>query len=144
MAMILQIILMLGTPWVALQINRRNKLSSWLNPVIICYGVGILIGQWSFGANFSATATWTRDIFLLLGIPLLLYSTNLKLWFQQARSTTISFLACVITAFICSVLSAVFIFPEQEGNWYLAGMLTGLYSGGIPNLNAVGRGLGRT
>lgn len=138
---LLQIGLLLGAPWLIVKLSHRFQLKGWLNPVILCYGTGILVGRWPFGEHFTEVATWHRDIFLLLAIPLLLFSTDLGALGLQARSTILSFFACVLSAFVAAVSTALFIFPTAQSP-LLAGMLTALYSGGIANLNAVGLALG--
>jgi len=138
---LLQVGFLLGAPLLLLRMSQRLRLKGWLNPVILCYGTGILLGQWPFGEFFTEVATWIRDIFLLLAIPLLLFSTDVGALRLQARSTLVSFVACVLAAFVAAVSTALFLFPSSEGP-ILAGMLTALYSGGIANLNAVGLALG--
>ncbi len=72
---------------------------------------------------------------ILLAIPLLLFSSNLKQWKEMAGKTMIS----LFTGFVAVVLTVVvgfFVFHESgiKDLWKIAGMLIGVYTGGTPNL----------
>lgn len=74
-------------------------------------------------------------ITILLAIPLLLFSSNLKQWKGLAGKTLISLLIGFI-AVIFTVVVGFFVFRSSETKdlWKIAGMLIGVYTGGTPNL----------
>lgn len=82
---------------------------------------------------------------ILLALPLLLFSTNLKAFLRSARSTILS-LGIAVVAVSAMVVSGYFVFKGVYGDqlWKISGMLVGVYTGGTPNLaslkNDVGSG----
>ncbi|MEM1217475.1 MAG: DUF819 family protein [Bacteroidota bacterium] len=137
----IQIALLLGIPWLSQYAQSQKRIGGWLNPVIICYGTGILFSiipppHWGY-----EIAHWFRDLTLLLGIPLLLYATNLSQWWKSSKEPLFSFVLCIISGWILAVSSGFFwssSWPEAKS---MSGMMVGLYTGGTPNMNAVGRAL---
>jgi len=81
------------------------------------------------------------SVAILLAIPLMLFSLDLKRWLKFAKSAMLSLILAMI-----SLLSAIFIgyiifqnaIPEPAK---VSGMLIGCYTGGTPNLAAIGRAL---
>ncbi|HAJ99052.1 MAG TPA: hypothetical protein DCM62_03410 [Bacteroidales bacterium] len=74
-------------------------------------------------------------IAILMAIPLLLFSTNIKQWKKVAGKDLVSLLLGV-TSVVTMVVAGFFIF--QNANipelYKVAGMLIGVYTGGTPNL----------
>jgi uncharacterized membrane protein len=67
--------------------------------------------------------------------------TNLLKWLKLAKTTILSFVLVIVSAFLASIIS-VSIFKDQLPEaWKIAGMLTGCYTGGTPNLIAIGLSL---
>lgn len=138
----LQLAIMLGFPWLSRRISEHYSQIGWLSPVVQCYALGIILGNQPF---LPIEASWSHrltEATVVLGIPFLLYATNLPAWLKQARPTLLAFAACVVSAFILSVTVALTLGAEHPNNWQIAGMLVGVYTGGIQNLNAVGLTLG--
>jgi uncharacterized membrane protein len=77
------------------------------------------------------------SVSVLLAIPLLLFSSNIKKWLKVAGKTMLSGLLVAI-AVATAVISGYYIFVDQmnEG-WQVAGLLTGVYTGGTPNMAAI-------
>lgn len=75
------------------------------------------------------------SVTVLLAIPLMLFSTNLKSWKKLAGKTILSLFIGLF-----SVLSVItlgfFLFKESSlpEFWKIAGLLVGVYTGGTPNL----------
>jgi uncharacterized membrane protein len=74
-------------------------------------------------------------ITILLAIPLLLFSSNLKQWKGLAGKTLVS-LVIGFVAVILTVVVGFFAFHDSgiKDLWKIAGMLIGVYTGGTPNL----------
>lgn len=75
------------------------------------------------------------SITILLAIPLVLFSANVKQWSRLAGKTLVS----LITGFfavIVVIIAGYFIFEGKgmKDMWKVAGMLVGVYTGGTPNL----------
>ena len=122
-------------------IIRLSKKINLLSPILLCYLTGIIIGNLSFIPIDKDLAMTLCELAVPLAIPLILYSTDLKKWVLLAKTTSISFLLVVISAITSAILAAVIFSPYTEEFWQLSGMLVGVYTGGTPNLMAIGVGL---
>lgn len=131
--------LMLLFPLLSLRLNRSGKLPAFLSPVILCYGVGILLANIGIlPADFQIADT-VSEISILLAIPFLLYATDLIGWFRFAKTTLLSF-GLVIAAGLTASAFHAFLWGDAVTNTpQISGMLVGLYTGGIPNMNAIGK-----
>ncbi len=69
-----------------------------------------------------------------IAIPLLLFSLNIKSWFRMAGKTFLSMILAIISVTIVVGLVGYFYKPHIPNMNKIAGMLTGLYTGGTPNL----------
>ncbi len=93
-------------------------------------------------ANQIATIQDTIiTIVIPLSIPLLLFSMNIKKWLKLAKGALLSLLLAMISL-LASIFSGYYLFAGQiSESWKVAGMLTGVYTGGTPNLAAIGTAL---
>ena len=119
---------------------RKIKVLKTIGPIILCYGAGILLGNiglpWDKGLSMSLS-----EIAVPLAIPLILFSLDLKKWLSLAKKTVLSFVLMIISAAAASVIAALIFSGTLEEGWKISGMLTGCYTGGTPNLMAIGMGL---
>jgi len=81
------------------------------------------------------------QISVCLAIPALLFSSDFKQWIRHSRVTFLSFFLASAAVVISSVF-AYFLFRSRipEASKY-AGMLIGVYTGGTPNMTAIGLAL---
>nr|WP_281347222.1 DUF819 family protein [Xanthovirga aplysinae] len=122
--------------------ERRVKIIQLISPIIICYGLGLLLANFSFFEVDRQLSTSMVNVMVPLAIPLLLLSTNIVKWLKGAKGAVVSFMLCILSVLISSTV-AVFLFQDQiPESWKLAGMLVGVYTGGTPNMNAIGLSLG--
>lgn len=72
---------------------------------------------------------------ILLAIPLMLFSANIRQWSHVAGKTMLSLLVGVF-AVVTVVVGGYFIFSGMgmKDLWKVSGMLIGVYTGGTPNL----------
>jgi uncharacterized membrane protein len=129
-------------PVLVLYLCQRFPIVDKIGAVIICYAVGILIGNIGILPEGSEKlVNLIMTITVPLSLPLFLFSTDLKKWSRLAGKTLLSmFLATfsiVTTTFICFM---IFRDTLPEG-WKVAGMLMGVYTGGTPNMAAIGTAL---
>lgn len=76
-----------------------------------------------------------------IALPLLLFSLNIKRWLKLAREALLS-LILGISSLIIVLVAGYFLFGSQiNESWKVAGMLCGVYTGGTPNLAAIGTAL---
>jgi len=81
-------------------------------------------------------------LMILLAFPLLLFSLNVRSWFKVAGKTFLS-LALGLISVIIPIFIGFYLFKDTvHESWKVAGMMTGVYSGGTPNLAAIQRALG--
>lgn len=121
-----------------------------IGTVVLAYAIGIiasLCGVMQFpdpaaAATFSKLQSTIMSITVPLAIPLMLFNCDFKLW-TKALPKTAWALVTGIAAVVVSVVSGYFIFrnyvPEAAN---VAGMMTGIYTGGTVNFNALGASLG--
>lgn len=78
---------------------------------------------------------------VILAIPLMLFSLNIRRWFRYASKGFLSVLLAIISGPIM-VTAGFFIFHNLIPDaWRLSGMFVGMYSGGTPNFVALGMAL---
>lgn len=76
-----------------------------------------------------------------IALPLLLFSLNIKRWLKLAKEALLS-LILGISSLIIVLVAGYFLFGSQiNESWKVAGMLCGVYTGGTPNLVAIGTAL---
>jgi uncharacterized membrane protein len=131
----------LAVPALAIWAADRFKPAKVLGPVVLAYAAGIIVANIpaleldeKFGEALAGGA-------VLVAIPLLLYSTDLKKWVSLARPLLLSFFfACVAAVFAAGLVGWLFRGNTDEW-WKIAGMLVGVYVGGTANMSAVGYAL---
>jgi len=72
-----------------------------------------------------------------VGIPLLLFSANLKEARKLSKKVMIAFASLVVSALVVASLAFLAIGRTMENGAILAAMSIGVYTGGTPNLNAI-------
>jgi len=121
--------------------ERRVKVIHWISPIIICYGVGVILANLPFLNMDKEIATTLSEVTVPIAIPLLLFSTSIMKWLKGAKKAILSFGICVVAVAISATV-AVFIFEDQfSDTWKMGGMVMGVYTGGTPNMSAVGLSL---
>lgn len=121
--------------------ERRSKLIQTVSPVVICYGVGIALANTpGVELNRSLTSITTESA-VLVAIPLLLLSCDMRRWWRLAPQTAISFGLAIVAIVTASILGALVFATKVDGAWQVAGMLVGVYTGGTPNMTAIAMAL---
>jgi uncharacterized membrane protein len=81
-------------------------------------------------------------VMILLAFPLLLFSLNVRGWIKVAGKTFLSLVLGLVSVII-PIFIGYYLFQDTvKEAWKVAGMMTGVYSGGTPNLAAIQRALG--
>ena len=111
--------------------------------VIVCYVAGIALGNAGLlpeDAYRLQDAVTTAAI--PLALPLMFFSLDLRQWFKAGARALLSFALEIISVAVLTS-AGYFIFRMRVGGeaWKLAGMLSGVYTGGTINLAAVGTAL---
>ena len=81
------------------------------------------------------------SVAILIALPLLLFSLDIKRWIKMAKEALLS-LILGVSSLIIVVVAGYFLFKDHIAeSWKVAGMLCGVYTGGTPNLAAIGTAL---
>lgn len=136
MTLVLLAIFYLAFPALILFICKKSSIIKKIGSIIVAYGVGILMGLSGLLPEGSAQI---QDILISvsipLAIPLLLFPTRVKDWFDLAGPTLKALLVGLFSV-VLTVFIGYFLFkPEDsEGFWKVGALLIGVYTGGTPNL----------
>ena len=141
LATILQILALLVLPWGLIKLTKALKRFNFVSPIVVCYVVGIILANLPFIPIDSEVSMLVSTAMVPLAIPLILFSTDFKSWLKLAPKTILSFVLVVVSAVGATLLAALLFHNTVPEYWKLSGMLVGVYTGGTPNLMAVGAGL---
>lgn len=142
---VLMIAVIILLPGLMLKLAEKVKLLNRLGSVFLCYAAGILL---SFPVRYlGADMTLASDassVIVCIAMPLILFSANIPALRRLARPMILSFVLN-IAAVIAAAAGSFFIFrniiPDAAK---ISGMLIGTYTGGTPNMFAIGHGLSAT
>lgn len=139
-------------PVLIIECFKRWTWMQKIGTVVAAYAIGIifaLTGFVHFEAGTEAAVTFSKlqstimSVAVPLAIPLMLFNCDFKLW-TKALPKTIWSLVGGILAVLVAVISGYFIFrnPDIPDFNKVAAMMTGIYTGGTMNFNALGASLG--
>ena len=136
-------------PLLIIEAFKRWTVVQKIGTVVLAYAVGIiasLCGVFHFadpaiGATFSKLQSTIMSVAVPLAIPLMLFNCDFKLWTKSLPKTAWALVTGIVAVIIASI-SGYFIFcnhvPEIAK---VTGMMTGIYTGGTMNFNALGAAL---
>lgn len=118
-------------------LRERGGIFRHLNPLIICYLAGIIIGNTGLVTpRILPSLDMLSTVTVALSIPLMLFSTDLKSWRQTEKKAILSMILASVSIIIVA-FAAQLIFHRIPQGWKLSGLLIGVYTGGTPNLAAI-------
>ena len=140
MLFVLFSVLIFGIPLIIQKFKYKIPFSSFFSPIVLCYAAGILlsiINKERVNLFFNV-ATWISQFSILVAIPLLLYgSSSIKRLSGYKRLGLSFFFASLSSAISC--FTVAWWFQNDHTSFAQIGaMLTGLYIGGTPNMQAIG------
>lgn len=138
---IILMIVILGLPVLVIRLEKTTKIVRWLSPIIICYLVGILIGNIPGLSLDKELLNTVTGVSVFLAIPLLLFSANFYRLIKQVRPALFSFFLGLVAVVICSVIAYLIFRGQMDQPDAAAGMMIGVYTGGTPNMSAIGLAL---
>lgn len=142
MSIVLQLAVIFLIPYLITLGQRRFKIIRSLSPILLCYGIGILWGVLEGLPLDRDLSMSISEICVPLAIPLILFSADFKKFIRSAKPIVVAFMLMVVAILTSSVVTALLfshLIPEAAK---ISGMLIGCYTGGTPNLMAVGLALG--
>lgn len=140
--MSIQIILMIAffiiTPAVVIVLEGKYSAVKKVGAVLICYILGAIVGNIGILPEGAYVyQDWFTKLTVPIALPLILFSMDVKKWFGQAGEAFKSLLLGLFTV-IAMIFLGFWIFKGSiDEIWKVAGMLTGIYTGGTPNMAAM-------
>lgn len=139
-------------PVVIIELFKRYTWMQKIGTVVAAYAVGLLFaltGFVHFEAGTEAAVTFSKlqstimSVAVPIAIPLMLFNCDFRLWTKALPKTIWSLIGGII-AVLVAVVSGYFIFrtPDIPAFNKVAAMMTGIYTGGTMNFNALGASLG--
>ncbi len=132
------ILLIALLPRIMVLLSKKISVLGTLGPVFLCYAAGFIF---SMLLPDTSLAMDISEILVPIAIPLILFSADFRSIKQLAKPTVTSFALMMLA--VIAVSSCVFLLfrnsiPDAEK---YSGMMIGLYTGGTPNLMAIGTAL---
>ncbi len=154
MGFVIQLVVFLLFPVAAIVGARKFPPLRWLGPIVVCYAFGIILANLGLtpaptvagidGADPESTQTAAElltSITVILAIPLLLFSADFRRWLRIARPAGISFVLSMVSIITVSAFTVQVFDDLGADSSAVAGMTVGVYTGGTPNMAAIGRAL---
>ncbi|MCK4989574.1 MAG: DUF819 family protein, partial [Bacteroidales bacterium] len=110
--LILMIVFLLSFPLLVMWAEGKSKVISWISPIIVCYIVGILIGNIPGLQLNGEVQEFSAGLSVFMAIPLLLFSANFPVLLKRVRPALFSFFLGIIGVLVC-VLLAYWIFRDR-------------------------------
>ena len=138
-------------PVMIIECFKRWSWMKKIGTVVAAYAVGIIFALTGFvhfdagtaeAVSFGGVQKMLMSVTVPLAIPLMLFNCDFKLW-TKALPKTLWSLVGGLAAVLVAVISGYFIFrtPEVPEFNKVAAMMTGIYTGGTMNFNALGASL---
>ncbi|MDD5447703.1 MAG: DUF819 family protein [Actinomycetota bacterium] len=125
-------------PALVIYLCYRFPVINKVGAVIICYLVGMLVGNFfTFSPEIAKMQNTLTSAAVALALPLLLFSMDVKAWFHLAGKATLCMLLATIAILVVAFGGFMLIRGDTPYAWQLGGMAVGLYTGGTPNLAAI-------
>jgi len=125
-------------PALVIYFENKFKLVKWISPIVICYLIGIILGNVSFLPIDTEIPDNVSNISVSLAIPLLLFNSSVLEWIRYAGKTMLSYVLSIVAVILSSIVIH-YLYPLAIANsWQISGMLVGVYTGGTPNMSAIG------
>ena len=134
-------------PFIIIILFSRYKWAKMAGTVILAYAVGIIPALFglthfedgSLGLNIQKNI---MNIAVPIAIPLMLFNCNFKLWTKSLPKTAAA-LGGGLAAVLIAIVSGFFLFRNSgiSDIANVSAMMTGIYTGGTMNFNALGAAL---
>ena len=136
---ILAIICIFGLPAPIVWLTRKNKILGAIGAIACCYIVGFVFSTIGLSpVDYDKGLTTTiAYVLVALSIPLILFSIDLKAVRKLTKSVILGYSMCIV-AVVAVAFAMFFITLKFFPSANLSAMIVGLYTGGTPNMNAIG------
>jgi len=138
MVEIILITIYFTTPAILIWLSKKIEILNKIGVVVLSYLFGIAMSASGFlPENVLELQNILNTIVIPISIPLLLFSTDIK----ALKSLTGSFFKSLIfglISIVISIISGYYLFMQDSAmGAKIAGLLTGVYTGGTPNLASI-------
>ncbi len=125
-------------PVIVLILEGKYSAVKKVGAVLICYVLGAIVGNIGILPEGAYEyQDWFTQLTVPIALPLILFSMDVKKWLAYAGSAIKSLLLGLFTV-IAMIFLGFWIFKGSiDEIWKVAGMLTGIYTGGTPNMAAM-------
>lgn len=137
-------------PFIIIFLFKNYSIAQKVGTVIMAYAVGIILALLGLiptgtdpGAEGLASIQKTlMSVTVPIAIPLMLFSSDFKLWTKSLPKTLIALVAGLV-AIVIAVVTSFLIFKDSgiAELEKVCGMMTGIYTGGTMNFYALGSAL---
>jgi uncharacterized membrane protein len=91
--------------------------------------------------QIGSTQDMILSIAIPIALPLLLFSLDIRKWLKYAKGALLSLILGVSSLLIALLVGYWAFHTKIDEAWKVAGMMCGVYTGGTPNLAAIGTAL---
>lgn len=133
------IVTLLVLPALIIVLVKYQRWADRVGVILLCYLLGLLMGgSGLLPASVSGAQQGLLSISIALAIPMLLFNMDLKHWRSKAGKAALSMFFAIVAA-VCTATTLFFIFRQghEARAADMAALVTGVYTGGTPNLAAV-------
>ena len=136
---IIAIVCIFGLPFPIVLLTRKSKLLGAIGAIACCYIVGFAFSTIGLSpVDYDKELTTTiAYVLVALSIPLILFSIDLKAVKKLTKKVILGYSMCIV-AVIGVAFAIFFITRNFFDSAQLSAMVVGLYTGGTPNMNAIG------
>ena len=136
------LVYLLGVPLLVMLLARRWTWIDKVSPMAVLYVIGLLVANLMNVCPDTGLNDTVGNLCIVVAIPLMLMSCNLRNW--SAAGTLKAFFSG-ITAILIVTVAGYFLFRGGQDPQHFAqvcAVSVGIYTGGIPNMGAIARGVG--
>jgi uncharacterized membrane protein len=138
MAIVVLVIFIILFPAFIIFLCQKVTFLNKIGSVLIAYGVGLVLGNINILPEGSEKVLETiTSVSILLALPMLLFSSDVKKWTKIAGRTMLSMTLALFSLMVMIFLGYFLFRDNMENTWQVSGMLVGVYTGGTPNLAAI-------
>ena len=144
------VILFLLLPAAIIYLCQRFQWMNKIGAILWAYAIGILFRILGLIPEIQVTGLQAMpeesipqairdltDISILIALPMLLFSLDFRRWLKQAKKTLLSLVLAFVSIITMVVLGYYLLGTHMEEGWKVSGLLTGVYTGGTPNMAAI-------
>jgi uncharacterized membrane protein len=126
------------TPLIIKYLEKKYALVNKIGAVLLCYGLGLIIGNMGIiPDSFEPYQIHLTNLTIPIALPLILFSLNVKKWIKMAGAAMLALFTGLFSVIVMIIAGYYLFHSDFEDIWKVAGMLTGIYTGGTPNMAAM-------